>query len=194
MSTPAVFLDRDGTLNEDIGYVSDPEDLLIYPCAAEAVRLLNQAGLKVIVVTNQSGVARGLYTEERLRQIHAKLREKMLEAGARIDDFYYCPHHPDLGDSRYRRQCECRKPRPGLLIRASREHDIDLPASYVIGDKAGDMGLAANVGAQGILVLTGYGRETLEHPDLWPCEPDSVAEDVLAAARIAVENAGRASL
>lgn len=181
-------------MNEDIGYVSAPDELIIYPWAVEAVRLINQVGLKVLVVTNQSGVARGLYTEEQLRQIHAKLREDMLKGGARLDGVYYCPHHPDFGDSRYRLLCECRKPRPAMLIRAAREHGVDLSRSYVIGDKAADIQLAGNVGARGILVLTGYGRETFEHPDLWPCDPYRVAEDVLAAARIVVENANRPSL
>lgn len=184
--TPGVFIDRDGTLNEDTGYISHPDGLILYPFAADAVRLINQAGLKVIVVTNQSGVARGLYSEETLRQIHAKMSDELSKKGARLDSVYYCPHHPEFGDRQYRLDCDCRKPRPGMLIRAAREHQIDLSRSYVIGDKASDIRLASNVGARGVLVLTGFGKATVEQPDRWPCEPYAVAENLLAAAYVVV--------
>src|SRR5262245_38452322 len=147
--TGALFIDRDGCINEDIGYVSRPDDLVIYPWAAEAIRIINDTGMKAIVITNQSGVARGIYTEEILDDIHERLRESLAQQGARVDAIYYCPHHPRIGDQRYRQLCVCRKPQPGMLHRAAREHDIDLSTSYVIGDKSSDINLAANAGAKG---------------------------------------------
>lgn len=184
----AIFIDRDGTINEDFGYISRPDDLIIYPWVADAVRLINQAGFQTIVVTNQSGVARGIYTEDDLRLIHARMISELQKQSARIDGVYYCPHHPDYGDKQYRMECECRKPRPGMLRAAAREHNIDLARSFVIGDKASDINLAASVGARGVLVLTGYGNETLAHPDRWPCEPGMVADDLLCAIRLILDD------
>ena len=184
----AIFIDRDGTLNEDIGYVSTPDDLVLYPWAAEAVRMVNESGLLAIVITNQSGIARGMYTEERLSSIHLRMIEQLACEGARIDAVYYCPHHPDVGDVRYRIACDCRKPRIGMLDRAARDHRIDLKRSFVVGDKASDINLAGNAGARSALVLTGYGRETLTHPDLWPCEPEIIAENLLEAVKQILDN------
>lgn len=183
MARPAIFMDRDGTINEDIGYVSSPDELIIYPYAASAIRLINDAGLKVVVITNQSGVARRLYDEATLATIHGRLIDEMARDDAHIDAVYYCPHHPHIGNAQYRKQCECRKPNPGMLHRAAREHDIDLSRSYVIGDKASDINLATNAGARGALVLTGYGRETLANRDEWPCAPALIADDLLDAVR-----------
>ncbi len=180
---PAIFIDRDGTINEDIGYVSEPDELVIYPYAAEAVRLINQSGLKAIVITNQSGIARRMYTEETLDAIHNRMIEEMARDGARIDAIYYCPHHPRIGDDRYRKMCDCRKPGTGMLVRAAREHDIDLARSYVVGDKASDINLATNAGARGVLVMSGYGRETLANRDWWPCAPAIIADNLLDAVR-----------
>ena len=180
-SRAAVFIDRDGTLNEDIGYVSTPDELVIYPWAAEAVRLINESGLLAVVITNQSGIARGMYTEETLDAIHSRMIEELARKGARIDAVYYCPHHPEVGNSSYRVACGCRKPLTGMLDQASHEHKIDLGRSFVIGDKASDIKLAENAGAQGALVLTGYGRETFVHPKRWPCKPEIVAENLLEA-------------
>ena len=183
MARPAIFLDRDGTINEDIGYVSSPEELIIYPFAARAIRLINEAGLKVVIITNQSGVARQLYDEAMLAAIHERLVDELGRDGARVEAIYYCPHHPRIGNGQYRRLCECRKPNPGMLRQAAREHDIDLAASYVVGDKASDMNMAANAGARGALVLTGYGRETLANRDHWPCAPEIIADDLFDAVR-----------
>jgi len=183
MARPAIFLDRDGTINEDIGYVSSPDELVIYHYAARAVRLINEAGLKVIVITNQSGIARQLYDEETLAAIHKRLMDELARDGAHLDAVYYCPHHPHIGNALYRQRCECRKPSPGMLQQAAHEHDIDLGVSYVIGDKASDMNLATNAGARGVLVLTGYGRETLANRDQWPCAPEMIADDLLDAVR-----------
>ena len=179
----AIFIDRDGTLNEDIGYVSIPEQLILYPWAFEAVRLINKSDFKAIVITNQSGIARGMYSEATLGGIHSRMIEELAREGARIDAVYYCPHHPEAGDSRYRIACDCRKPGTGMLEAAAREHNIDLARSFVIGDKASDIKLAENVGAPGALVMTGYGRETVAHPDRWPCKPSIVAENLLEAVK-----------
>lgn len=185
--TPAVFIDRDGTINEDIGYVSRADDLIIYPWAAEAVRLINNSGRKVVVVTNQSGIARALYDEATLAEIHNRLIEELASRGARVDAIYYCPHHPEIGDERYHKACECRKPQPGMLNQAAREHKIDLARSYVIGDKASDINLASSVGARSTLVMTGYGRETLANSDLWRCKPDLIADDLLQAVKLILD-------
>ena len=179
MPTPAIFIDRDGTINVDSGYVSAPDELVIYPYVAEAVRLINESGFKAIVITNQSGIARRMYSEETLGAIHDRMREELARGGAHIDAIYYCPHHPRVGDERYRKTCDCRKPGTGMLVRAAREHGIDLARSYVIGDKASDINLATNAGARGVLVMTGYGRETLASQDRWPCEPAIIADDLL---------------
>ena len=182
-SSLAIFVDRDGTLNEDIGYVSSPDQLVLYPWAGEAVRLINSSGRKAIVITNQSGIARGLYTEDVLARIHSRMIEELSREGARVDAVYYCPHHPVAGQPPYRRSCECRKPRTGMLETASIEHGIDLARSFVIGDKASDMELAANAGARGVLVMTGYGSETLAHSERWPCKPALIAENLLEAVK-----------
>jgi D-glycero-D-manno-heptose 1,7-bisphosphate phosphatase len=179
----AVFIDRDGTLNEDIGYVSTPDELILYPWAAEAVRLVNHSGFKAIVITNQSGIARGMYSEQTLGTIHKRMITQLAREGARIDGVYYCPHHPDIGAVDYRKACNCRKPQTGMLDAAAREHNIDLPRSFVIGDKASDITLAENAGARSALVLTGYGQETLAHPERWPCRPSLVAENLLEAVK-----------
>jgi D-glycero-D-manno-heptose 1,7-bisphosphate phosphatase len=184
---PAVFIDRDGTINEDHGYVSSPDELIMYPWAAEAVRLVNESGLLVIVITNQSGIARRLYTEETLAAIHERMASELAQGGARVDAIYYCPHHPEIGDERYRMACECRKPGTGMLLAAAREHGVDLSRSYVIGDKASDINLAAGAGARGALVLTGYGRETLARHDRWPCAPAIVADNLLEAVKLILD-------
>jgi D-glycero-D-manno-heptose 1,7-bisphosphate phosphatase len=179
----AIFIDRDGTLNEDIGYVSSPDELILYQWAAEAVRLVNESAFKAIVITNQSGVARGMYSEATLGRIHRRMIDELAREGARIDAIYYCPHHLELGDAHYGIECDCRKPRTGMLDAAAREHNIDLKRSYVIGDKASDIMLAENAGARSVLVLTGYGRGTLEQRERFGCQPSFVAENLLQAVR-----------
>jgi len=179
----AIFIDRDGTLNEDIGYVATPDELILYPWAAAAVRLVNESGFKAIVITNQSGIARGMYSEQTLGAIHARMITELAREEARIDAVYYCPHHPDIGAVDYRKACDCRKPRTGMLDAAAREHNIDLTRSFVIGDKSSDILLARNSGARSTLVLTGYGRETLAQPERWPCRPSAVAENLLQAVK-----------
>jgi D-glycero-D-manno-heptose 1,7-bisphosphate phosphatase len=180
----AIFLDRDGTINEDIGYASHPDELHIYTFAAEAIRLINDAGFKVIVVTNQSGIARGLYDEAMLSTIHEKLITELGRQGARLDAVYYCPHHPRIGNQTYKQVCSCRKPQTGMLEQAAREHHINLAASFVVGDKPSDINLATNAGAQGVLVMTGYGSSTIANLERFPCYPAIIAEDLLEAVRL----------
>ena len=192
-TAPAVFIDRDGTINEDVGYLAHPDELEIYPWAAEAIRMINDLGMKIVVVTNQSGVARGLYTEEALGAIHERLGDELGRQGARLDAIYYCPHHPEIGEPPYRAQCECRKPAPGMLKQAASEHNIDLAGSYVIGDKLSDMELAIDAGARPILVLTGYGRISRQSVTRLRVEPDYICENLLEAARwIATERSNDA--
>jgi D-glycero-D-manno-heptose 1,7-bisphosphate phosphatase len=163
MSRRAVFLDRDGTVSDEVGFVNHIDRYRLLPRSAEAIRRLNQAGFLALLVTNQSGVARGIFDESLLEEIHATLNRWLADAGARLDGIYVCPHHPTEGLAAWRRECDCRKPRPGLLTRAAAEHDLDLSASYMIGDTAADIETARNAGVSGILVLTGYGKGELEH-------------------------------
>ena len=181
--TTAVFLDRDGTLNIDSGYIADPQELVLYPWAGQAIRLLNENGIKAIVVTNQSTVARGYCSEQMIDAIHDKLQQDLAKEGARLDAIYYCPHHPEIGESPYLKDCDCRKPRPGMLYKAEREHQIDLTASYVIGDKTLDIQVARSVGARGALVLTGFGRDSIHRFQGSALQPDLVCDNVLEAVR-----------
>jgi D-glycero-D-manno-heptose 1,7-bisphosphate phosphatase len=162
----AVFLDRDGTINEEIGYLDRLEKLRLIPGAAEAIRLLNASGMNAVVVTNQSGVARGIFTESFVAEIHARLEEMLRAEGASLDGIYFCPHHPTEGRGDYLRKCECRKPAPGLLLRAAAELHIDPTRSYMVGDTLKDIEAAARAGVQGILVRTGYGDEAAAELDL----------------------------
>lgn len=182
MGEVAVFIDRDGTLFKEVGYINHLSRVELLPRSAEAVRNLNEAGLKAVVVTNQAGVARGYFPESLVEAVHRKMHRLLAQEGARLDGVYYCPHHPEGLDSRYRRTCSCRKPAPGMLERASRELGIDLSRSYVVGDKITDIEMAHRVGARGVLVLTGYGRGQLElQGHLWRDGPEAVADDLLEA-------------
>jgi D-glycero-D-manno-heptose 1,7-bisphosphate phosphatase len=182
MKKSAVFFDRDGTINVDKGYPSDFSQIEIYPGSYEAVRRLNSAGLPVIVLTNQSGVGRGLLTEENLRIIHEKMRASFQQENARLDAFYYCPHYELSNLPRYRLNCDCRKPNPGLALRAAADFGLDLTRSYMVGDKVEDIILALNIKASPVLVLTGYGRDSLAKLRSLGIEPAYVAEDILSAA------------
>lgn len=181
----AIFLDRDGTINEEVGYLDSPDKLAIFPSAFEAVRLINQSGRKTIVVTNQAGIARGLFGEGLVEEIHQILQAVFRKKGALIDAFYYCPHHPTEGAPPYRQTCDCRKPAPGLFLRAARDLNLDLSASWMIGDRYNDMEAAHRAGAKGILVKTGYGADAIAGagPDgETPAgKPDLIADDILQA-------------
>jgi D-glycero-D-manno-heptose 1,7-bisphosphate phosphatase len=162
MNTVGIFLDRDGTINEEVDFLTSPKDLKIIPKSAEAIKEANKLGLRVIVATNQSGIARGLLSEKQLGDIHNELLRKLAEHGAYIDKFYYCPHHPEIGEGKYRKDCECRKPGIGMLQRAAKDFGLDLSKSFVIGDKKIDIETGNNAGSIPILVLTGYGKQELE--------------------------------
>jgi D-glycero-D-manno-heptose 1,7-bisphosphate phosphatase len=181
-SRPAVFLDRDGTLTEEVGYVNHPSRLRLLPRAAEAIRRLNAAGVAAVVVTNQAGIARGYFSVCVLHAVNDALRAQLADAGARLDGLYACMHHPTEGEAPYRAQCECRKPKPGLLLRAAAELGLDLPRSTMVGDKASDLVPARAVGADAVLVLTGYGRGEWEYQrERFEVVPDHVAGDLLDA-------------
>ncbi len=160
--TRAVFLDRDGTLIEEAGYLDRIDRMTFFPYSLDAIRLLNRAGFHVIVVTNQAGVAHGYFGEEFVRKAHAHLSGKIREAGGEVDAFYYCPHHANAALEEYRRACECRKPQPGMFLTAAREHDVDLSASFAIGDRLNDVQAAHAAGIRPVMVKTGYGRTELE--------------------------------
>ena len=154
---PAVFLDRDGTLIVERDFLTDADELCLLPDAGEAVARLNAAGWAVVVVTNQSGIARGLLDERTLATIHERMAAVLAEHGARLDGVFHCPHHPEHGSPPLRCDCSCRKPRPGLFERAARELDIDPTRSWCVGDPERDLLAGAAVGATGILVATGKG-------------------------------------
>jgi len=183
----AVFLDRDGTINEEVGYLDSLDKFKIIPCAYEAIRLINESGMKVVVISNQAGVARGLFTEDFVKITHEHLLVTLRQKKAHIDNFYYCPHHPTEGIKLYRQNCNCRKPAPGMLLQAAQDLNIDLTKSYLVGDRFRDMEAAKKVGVKGVLVKTGYGQELLQDdgPDEATEEgkPDFIAADILEAVK-----------
>ena len=183
----AVFLDRDGTINEEVGYLDRMEKLQLIPGAAEAIRLINASGMKTVVVTNQSGVARGIFTESFVAETHARLGEMLRAEGASLDGIYYCPHHPTEGRGDYLRVCECRKPAPGLLLRAAAELHLDPARSYMVGDTLKDIEAGGRAGAQGILVRTGYGEEAAA--ELGPDEKPLKNGDMMPH-RVPIEKGG----
>jgi D-glycero-D-manno-heptose 1,7-bisphosphate phosphatase len=175
MNNGAVFLDRDGTINEEMGYINHPDRFIIFPFVAESIKIFNEMGLKVIVVTNQSGVARGYFKESLVVELHETLQKKMQEQGAQIDSIYYCPHHPKEGRGKYKLNCNCRKPKPGMVLKAVDEYDIDVQKSYMIGDRYKDILFARNLNMKSALVLTGYGLgEYTFDKEKWKYQPDFV--------------------
>ena len=185
-------MDRDGTLTEEVGYVNHPRRLRLLPRSAAAVRRLNEAGIAAVVVTNQAGVARGYFGPEVLDAVNDALVAQLKQEGAYLDGLYVCPHHPTEGEPPWRADCECRKPRPGLLRRAAAELGLDLAASTVVGDKGSDLATARAVGAAAVLVLTGYGLGEWEYRRAaLPTQPDHVAEDLLEAAEWVLARCGR---
>jgi D-glycero-D-manno-heptose 1,7-bisphosphate phosphatase len=178
---PVVFLDRDGTLIEDVGYLYRLDQMALFPWTVDVIRALNRAGLAVVVVTNQSGIARGLFTEAFVDETHRHLSARLAAGGARIDAYYYCPHHPEGVVEAYRQRCDCRKPASGLVDRAVRDLDLDPARSFVVGDKWLDIGLARAAGARGILVRTGTGaaEEARPQPGI---NADAIVDNLAAAA------------
>lgn len=192
MKRRAVFMDRDGTISEEVGYVNHVLRFRVFGYSAEAVRLLNDNEWLAVLVTNQAGVARGYFTEDLIDAVHGVLRAELARGGARLDGIYYCAHHPSVGEPPYRLDCECRKPKPGLIQRAAADLEIDLPQSWMIGDRYGDVELARNAGVHSALVLSGYGRGEWEHQRaVWNHQPDVVAEDLLEAVQTIVASGKR---
>jgi D-glycero-D-manno-heptose 1,7-bisphosphate phosphatase len=182
MSRPAVFLDRDGAITREVDYLRDVKQLRLLPRAAAAIRELNQSGYAVVIVSNQSGIARGLLTEDDLAHIHRVMLARLARQGARLDAIYYCPHLPDATVAAYRKRCHCRKPAAGMLRRAARELDLDLARSYVIGDRARDLAPGRTLRCRTILVRTGYGaQEESGWEEEW--RPDHVAANLRHAAQ-----------
>lgn len=172
---PAVFPDRDGVIAEEVGYLNHISRFRMFPFAAKAIQLLNQAGFAVIVVTNQSGVGRGYFPESLVQEVHESMTKQLAAAGAKLDGVYYCPHIS--ADN-----CSCRKPKTGMLERAAGEHNLDLKRSFIVGDRYSDTELARNAGARSILVRTGYGAGELAwHSKNWPQQPDHLASDLSMA-------------
>lgn len=187
MKRAGVFLDRDGTLNEEVDFLRTPEELRLIPGAGEAVRMLNRLGLPTCVISNQSGVARGYLSEADLVPIHARLRDELERDGARLDRIYYCPHHPVEGIAPYNIDCSCRKPKPGMLLKGAEEMGIDLRASFVVGDRSGDIAAGRAVGATAILVLTGYGVRAEEECRSLGIVPAAVVPSITEAVAYIVD-------
>lgn len=181
MGRIGIFLDRDGTINEEVDFLSSPKDLRLIPGAADAIREANALDAVVCVITNQSGIARGILTEEQLAEIHASLRAELARHGAHVDAVYYCPHHPTMGEPPYRSECDCRKPRTGMVNDAVREFGIEPRRSFVVGDRMLDVQLANAVGATAVIVRTGYGSTELSRPVPEGARIDYVAKDLYDA-------------
>ena len=188
---PAVFLDRDGTINEQMGYVNHLCRFQLLAGAAKAIKRLNDAAIPVVVISNQSGLARGYFPEELLIAVHDKMNNLLAEKGAHVDGIYYCPHHPEAKEERFRETCNCRKPEPGLVLQAAREMNLDPARSFVVGDRWSDIKTAANCGAKSVLVRTGYGRGDEQyigpHQEI---QPDYKAEDLPEAVDWILRNLG----
>lgn len=183
MKRPAVFIDRDGTISEEVGYVNHPSRFRLFPYSSEAIRILNDHGWLAILITNQAGVARGYFAEDVIIKVHDQLQRDL--GNARLDAIYYCAHHPSVGEPPYRSDCDCRKPKTGLIDRAATDFEIDLGASWMVGDRYGDVELARNAGLHSAFVLSGYGRGEWEYQrQSWKHEPDLVCETLLEAVKM----------
>jgi D-glycero-D-manno-heptose 1,7-bisphosphate phosphatase len=183
MLNRGVFLDRDGTINEEVCYLSHENQLKLIDGTVEAIRSLKKAGFKVIIFSNQAGVARGYFSEQTLQRIHQVITDMLQAQDAHLDAIYYCPHHPTAGIGHYRAECDCRKPKPGMLEKAARELKIDLRRSFVVGDKISDLEAGYAVGCRGVLVRTGYGLQAERQFGNYEFQPHHVAESVLGAAQ-----------
>ncbi len=182
MGRPAIFLDRDGTVSEEVGYVNHVDRLRLLARTAEAIRRINESDYLAVLVTNQAGVARGYFREEMVRRVHRRLEELLAQEGAHLDAIYYCPHHPTAGEPPYRKDCSCRKPRPGMIEAAEKDLEIDVSRSFMVGDKHSDIVFAHSVGMKGVLVKTGYGLGEIEGWSAdWTQQPDEISDDLLDA-------------
>ncbi len=181
---PAVFLDRDGTIIADAKYLSQPSQIKLFSKTSEALKLLRKAGYYLFVVSNQSGVARGYFSEGMVRKVHQRLQQMLKAKDALIDAFFYCPHHPEGKVKAYSKVCACRKPGIGMIEQAARIYPIDLKRSYIIGDKMDDLFLARKAKLAGaLLVLTGNGRKSEKKLKVSPLSKSFVVSDILSAAK-----------
>jgi mannose-1-phosphate guanylyltransferase / phosphomannomutase len=184
----AAFLDRDGTINENVDWLTDRKDIILIPGAAEGIKLLNEKQILVVVITNQPVVARGMATEDDVHKMNARLATLLEEKGARIDAFYFCPHHPETNhpeanDPKYRRDCDCRKPKPGMFRDAARTHNIDLAQSFMVGDKTIDIAAGKAAGCSTILVQTGSaGNDGKEQ-----VTPDHICKTIKEACELIIK-------
>lgn len=194
MKQRAVFIDRDGTISEEVGYINHPSRFRLFPYSSAAIKLLNDSGWLAIVVTNQAGVARGYFSEDMIHTVHQRLSQDLENNDARSDAIYYCAHHPLVGEPPYRLDCNCRKPRPGLIQSAAEDLDIDLDASWMIGDRYSDIELARNARVNSAFVMSGYGRGEWEHQrQKWEHQPDVVAEHLLDAVKMIIDGPNEAN-
>lgn len=177
----AVFLDRDGTINEEVGYIRDLAQIKLIPRSAEAIRRLNERGIPVILVTNQSGPARGFYPETWVQTLNGHVNGLLQAEGAHMDALYYCPHLPEGIVPEYSGPCRCRKPEPGMLLDAAEQHGLDLANSYMIGDKSTDVEVGQNAGCRTVLLRSGFGERILAGEYQWQCTPTHVANDLMDA-------------
>jgi D-glycero-D-manno-heptose 1,7-bisphosphate phosphatase len=183
----AVFLDRDGTINIEREFLHRPEEFQFIPGAVQAIRLLNETGFRIIVVTNQSGIARGYFDEAAVNRLHRYIDEELIRFGASIDAYYFCPHHPEYSSDDNGKMCRCRKPLAGMLLQAAGDFSLDLSASFIIGDKLADVQAGLNAGCRPLLVRTGYGAE--EEAKIPKGVP--AYDDLLTAARAIVDDMKR---
>ena len=186
---PALFLDRDGTMIEDVGYLDRLDRIAWFPWTVDAIRALNRAGLPVVVVTNQSGIARGFFTESFVDETHRRMTADLAAGGARVDAYYYCPHHASGAVAEYARPCDCRKPGRGLVDRAARDLNLDPSRSFVVGDTWRDVELGRRIGARGILVRTGLGAAEERRPPA-DVNADAIVDNLAAAASWILRNLG----
>ena len=184
-----VFLDRDGTINYDAGYINHVDNFIMYPYAAQAIRMLNKSGYYVIVITNQSGLGRGFFNEETLDEIHNYMVQSLKEQGANIDGIYFCPHDPNAKIEKYKAVCNCRKPETGLVEMAFKDFIIDKSKMYFIGDKHSDIIAGHKSGCKTIIVKTGYGKcDLINKSHKWEVQPDKIADTLLDAVKFILKN------
>jgi len=183
MKRKMVLIDRDGTIIREMGFLADPQKVHLLKGAAEGIRRLNKAGYKVVIVSNQSGVGRGYYSEARARWVTRAVIRALARRGAKIDDARFCPHHPKAAIGKYRKRCSCRKPGIGMAVEAARKLKVRLRGSPAIGDRLSDVKLGLNLGGSGILVLTGYGKRNLRLIRKERIRPTIVARNLDSAAK-----------